>query len=130
MTERVRARAQTNIVTNDQVRSELERERANNYDPTSGYSLVNVMPWEQFVRVHIPGSINIARGGEAEFDYLFDKRKEIIIYDASPLSNVSSAVTHELLKRGFKNVVDYAGGLHDWQVHGGEVHQFHLEGDY
>ncbi len=130
MMEQNKVRTQTHIISHAELADLLAETPPKNYDRVHGYSLVNVSPWEQFARIHIPGSINITEGSEEEFEYLFDKKKEIIVYGISPQNRLSLSIAEELTRRGFHNVMAYQGGLADWRSHGGQVHQFHVEGDY
>ena len=128
--EAVREHVQSRIITRGELLARLQHRRPHNGEYREGYALVNVEPWQRFAQLHIPGSINIAYGNEDEFENLFAKDKEIIVYGASPVSGVATAVIAELHQRGFSNVIEFAGGLSDWRLAGGQVHQHHLDGDY
>ena len=123
-------RVQPRIITRGELFARLHHHWPHNGEPYQGYALVNVEPWQRFAQLHIPGSINIAYGNEDEFENLFAKEKEIIVYGASPVSGVATGVVAELTRRGFTNVIEFAGGLSDWRLAGGQVLQHHLDGDY
>jgi len=108
----------------------MGKEWPNNFDRHEGYTLVNVMPWKQFVQSHIPGSISIEPNSLSRFGFLFHLNKEIIVYGASATSHEPRLVVQELRRRGFTNVSLFQGGLSDWRTHGGDVHLHHFDGDY
>lgn len=99
----------------------LEQEPANNQNSRKGFALVNVLGKEQFAKEHIPNSINIPKGEEAEFEKRFANDKEIIVYCASPECDASPTVARELQKRGFSNIIDFDGGMTSWKDAGGSV---------
>lgn len=98
-----------------ELQTRLEREEPNNDDPTRGYALVNVLSPEVFLSEHIPGSLNIPKGREHEFERRFDRGKEIIVYCASYDCPASSQVADTLHNLGFTNVVTYEGGMEEWR---------------
>lgn len=93
----------------------------NNEDPFVGYALVNVLPRDEFEEEHIPGSINIPQGQEDRFEDRCDRGKEIVVYCASPECDASPKVADELVRRGFRRVVDYRAGTSDWKRRGHPV---------
>jgi rhodanese-related sulfurtransferase len=99
----------------------LESKELDNEDRKSGFALVNVLAPEAFEKERIPGSINIPKGQEDEFEKRFDARKEIVVYCASPTCDASPKVAEALSQRGFERVFDYAGGLSDWKQAGHET---------
>jgi rhodanese-related sulfurtransferase len=100
------------------IEQRLTGEPPNNHDRHHGYALVNVLPPSAFEAEHIPNSINIPRGREAELEARFDKDKEIILYCASEECDASPAVARDLVRRGFTAVRDYEAGLRDWKERG------------
>ena len=93
----------------------LERIAPDNEHRRNGFALVNVLPREDFARARIPGSTNIPRGQEDVFEKRFDKDKEIIVYCASRQCDASEKAARELVRRGFRRVVDYEAGLREWR---------------
>lgn len=104
-----------------ELRSRIEREEPNNSDPLRGYALVNVLSPEVFLSEHIPGSLNIPRGREYEFERRFEHGKEIIVYCASHSCHASEQVADMLYGMGFTNVVTYEGGMEEWRSANSQV---------
>lgn len=108
-------------ITREQLSQKLQQEPPTNDDRSAGYALVNVLDHETFLDEHIPGSINIPKGQEKEFEQRFDKSKEIIVYCGSLQCPASTNVAEALAKRGFSNIVEYEGGMSDWKGGGSDV---------
>lgn len=105
-------------LTKEELRERLKSEQPDNEDPRSGYALVNVLGADAFREQHIPGSINIPKGEEEEFERRFEKDKEIIVYCASPDCDASPTVARELADRGFDSIRDYEAGMSEWKEAG------------
>lgn len=99
----------------------LANEKPLNEDRTEGYSLVNVLDQKSFITEHIPGSINIPKGQEEEFEKRFDKSKEIIVYCGSSECPASSEVAEKLTHKGFRNVVKFEVGMKGWKESDNQV---------
>ena len=108
-------------IDGEQLKRRYDLEKPDNQDRRNGYALVNVLSREAFEAEHIPGSINIPRGREEQFEQRFDKAKEIVVYCASFECDASAAVASRLAERGFTTVRDYEGGMGDWKVSGNPV---------
>ena len=105
-------------IDREQLARKLETANPNHADPRRGYALIDVLEPASFAREHIPASINVPRGEERRLEACFDKRKEIIVYCASPSCKASHECAEELLRLGFRRVVEYEGGLSDWRAGG------------
>ncbi len=84
------------------------------------FVLVDVLSSESFQEMHIPGAINLpaVELRERASEVLPDKNREIICYCASfqcPASTTACKILEEI---GYTKVVDYKGGLKDWQEAG------------
>jgi rhodanese-related sulfurtransferase len=99
----------------------LEEVGLDNEDPSEGIALVNVLEPDLYVAEHIPGSINVPLGHEDEFEQRYARGKTIVVYGASRRCGASPEAARELARRGFANVLEYAGGLNDWKQAGGPV---------
>lgn len=108
-------------ITKEELTRRLSKEKPRNDDKYNGFALVNVLQHEDFLEEHVPGSINIPKGDEIEFERNFDKSKEIIVYCGSFDCPASTKVAETLEKRGFSNVVDYKGGMQDWKQGGNRL---------
>ena len=115
--------AQTDYATIDreQLQRKLETSSPDNENARRGFALVNVLGRDAFEKEHIPGSINIPKGREEDFEKRFDHGKEIIVYCASPGCDASPKVAAELTRRGFSRVVDFEAGMSDWKEAGNQV---------
>lgn len=102
-------------ITRETLRVRLNVEKPDNEDRYQGFALVDVRDSSEHEKAHIPGSTHIPRGEEGEFEKRYDREKEIIVYDASRDSDISSEVAGKLVERGFKRVYDYTGGLEEWK---------------
>lgn len=98
-----------------EMRSRLAHVRPTNNKRADGYALVSVLEHEDFVDNHLPGSINIPKGDELEFEDRFDQSKVIIVYCGSRKCLASSEVARELERRGFYRLLIYVGGIQEWQ---------------
>jgi len=105
-------------LTKEELRERLKSEQPDNENPRSGFALVNVLGEDAFREQHIPGSINIPKGEEEEFERRFNKDKEIIVYCASPDCDASPTVARELTDRGFDSIRDYEAGMSEWKEAG------------
>ena len=80
--------------------------------------LVFVLGEPQFRAMHIPGSVNLpcSENLYRTEDALrgLDRDDEIVVYCSSEACFASFSVYTFLVKRGYKNVSRYAGGLLDW----------------
>lgn len=110
-------------IDREQLVKRIERERPDNISRSGGYALVNVLGHEAFTEQHIPGSINIPMGDEADFEARFDKSKDIVVYCASTDCDASPTVAKRLAERGFENVYDYEAGIKDWVAAGHRVQE-------
>jgi len=108
-------------IEREQLQKKLETSSPDNENATRGFALVNVLGRDAFEEEHIPGSINIPKGREDEFEKRFDHGKEIIVYCASPSCDASPKVAAELVRRGFGRVVDYEAGMSEWKAVGNQV---------
>lgn len=97
-----------------ELRARLQQEQPDNSDRANGFALVNVLQPEEFLSEHIPGSINIPKGNEREFEKLFDHTKELVLYCASTDCPASSQVAKVLYDLGFSNIRRFEGGMRAW----------------
>lgn len=89
-------------------------------DGHSDFVLIDVLGAMSYAQRHLPGAINIPGRGEnfvAEVEKAVggDKNREVIVYCASFSCQASPAAAGKLADAGFTNVVDYEGGLADWE---------------
>jgi rhodanese-related sulfurtransferase len=94
-------------------------------DQSGDFTLIDVLGETSYVQRHLPGAINIPGGSEnfvAEVERAVggDKSKEVIVYCASFSCQASPAAAGKLADAGFTSVLDFKGGLADWEEGGYE----------
>src|SRR3989338_8559146 len=78
--------------------------------------LINTLPKEDFLKNHIPGSINIPASQITQTaPQLFAKHDWIVVYCANPKCTASHTAAEELEQAGFENVYRFVGGLEEWK---------------
>jgi len=95
-------------ITRDELKQKLDHPRR--------FTLIEVLPPQDYSRAHLPGAINIPaaqlRGQAAE--QLPNKDMEMIVYGAAPDCPESKEAAAELSEMGYINVRRYVGGKADW----------------
>lgn len=84
-----------------------------------GFLLVDVADAMVFAKDHIPGACNVPLADAAFAQTVAsrlagNKTRRIVIYGAGLPDATSSAACARLLAAGFTNVLEYAGGLSEW----------------
>ncbi|MFY9457753.1 MAG: rhodanese-like domain-containing protein [Candidatus Spechtbacterales bacterium] len=91
-------------------------------DESADFVLIDVLGEMSYAGRHLPGAINIPGGGEnfvADAEKAVpDKNKEVVVYCGSFSCDASPAAAGKLADAGFTNVVDFKGGLADWEEAG------------
>lgn len=91
-------------------------------DEGADFVLIDVLGEMSYSERHLPGAINIPGGHEnfvAEAEKAVgDKNREVIVYCASFSCQASPAAAGKLADAGFTNVMDFKGGLADWEEAG------------
>jgi rhodanese-related sulfurtransferase len=82
------------------------------------YVLVDARDAEDYDRMHIPGAVSMSVADVDKLSDGLDKEKEVVIYCSGMMCTTSTEMTALLLKKGFKKVSEYKGGIQDW-VSGG-----------
>jgi len=87
------------------------------------YVLVDALSKESYAKGHIPGAIsfpyktiNVESAAK-----LLEKSENIVVYCGSFKCSASTKAAHRLQALGYENVVDYKGGLEDWQANGNKL---------
>jgi rhodanese-related sulfurtransferase len=86
------------------------------------FYLFNVLPREEFRKVHLPESLN-APVSEPDFVAMVeqtvgDKNRPVVVYCASISCDMSPKAARKLEAAGFQNVFDYEGGTQSWKEAG------------
>jgi polyisoprenoid-binding protein YceI len=84
--------------------------------------LLDVLPEESYGRSHLPGA-HRATVYETSFldqvrEIAADQNRSIVVYGAGPESKEASVAADKLLRAGFTNVWEFAGGLEAWREQG------------
>lgn len=84
------------------------------------FTLVDVLSKDSYEKEHIPGAISIPISElETKASSLLNKNDTIIVYCASFECMASTNAAEKLQAMGFSRVLDYKGGLKDYEE-GGE----------
>jgi rhodanese-related sulfurtransferase len=89
-------------------------------------ALINVLSEDEFMKEHIPGSINIPIKIDEDFaqkveEVVPSKGYHIIVYCSGPVCNASEQAAKELDKVGFSFVMRFKGGMQEWKEAGEPV---------
>jgi len=88
-------------------------------DEGSDFVLVDVLGQGSYEQRHLPGAISIdahASNFVKQVEKRIpDKNEEVVVYCASFTCPLSPKAASDLTDAGYKNVVDFEGGLADWQ---------------
>lgn len=87
------------------------------------YVLLDVLSEESYEKGHIEGAESFPVGTiniETTSDDL-DKDDKIIVYCGGFKCSASTKAAHRLMALGYENVLDYKGGLEEWQAKGHEL---------
>lgn len=94
-------------------------------DKKEDFFLINLLPYDEFKKKHIPTSHNIPLKSEyfkeLILDVIEDKNKKIILYSKRN-SKKNKKAESTLRKLGYTDISEYQGGIEDWQE------RFSLEG--
>ncbi|NQT95588.1 MAG: rhodanese-like domain-containing protein [Candidatus Omnitrophica bacterium] len=88
-----------------------------------GYILVDALSADSYKKGHIPGAISFPYN-TIDIDSapkLLKRTDNIIVYCGGFKCEASTKAAHRLQALGYKNVVDYKGGLEDWQAQGNSL---------
>lgn len=81
--------------------------------------LVDVLTHEHFLRVHLPGAINIPVNLLRDLAPLvLGKHDQIILYCANFQCHASPTAAKILMQLGYTDVLDFTGGILDWEEGG------------
>ena len=77
-------------------------------------AIVDVRSPKAYAEGHLPTAINIPLPEIRENDPLLGEAKQIIVYADSGASGLSKAGAKKMLRLGYVNVFEYAGGVEAW----------------
>lgn len=108
-------------LTQEELVNKINDTPPNNKDRAEGYALVNVLPYDEYAKGHIPNSINIPMDEINKFEDHFSKEKEVIVYCSSYNCDTAEKAAEELAERGFQRVYDFEEGLDGWKRAGNNI---------
>jgi len=83
------------------------------------FILVDVLTHDHFIHMHLPGSINLPVNMLRDLAPLvLGKTDQIIVYCANFNCTASPTAAKLLMQMGYTDVLDYAGGILDWEEAG------------
>ncbi len=97
--------------------TEIDRdELKQKLDHPKRWTLVEVLPEDDFHRLHLPGANNIPidKARSLAPELLPNKDDEVIVYCAGPTCQASRKAADDLTAMGYSNVRHYVGGKDDW----------------
>ncbi len=78
------------------------------------FVLVDARSREDYDRSHLPGALSVPVDEVRDYADRLDKSEEIVTYCGSFQCPASTAAAKEFMGLGFKNVLDYKGGIQEW----------------
>lgn len=108
-------------LTQEELVSKINETPPNNSDAEEGYALINVLPYDEYAKEHIPNSINIPADEIRKFEEHFSKEKELIVYCSSYDCDAAEKAAEALAERGFQRIYDLEEGLAGWKRAGNSI---------
>lgn len=78
------------------------------------YVLVDARDKKDYKKMHIPGAVSMPVDDVDKLSEGLDKDKDVIVYCSGMMCDASTDAASILLKKGFKKVSEYKGGIQDW----------------
>ena len=82
------------------------------------FTLADARSREDYDKSHLPGAISVPAEDVRDNAGRLDKNSEIITYCGSFQCPASTMAAKEFMGIGFKNVLDYKGGIQEWTEKG------------
>ena len=80
------------------------------------FTLVDARPIFLYSQEHIPGAVSIPEGTiETKAPALLEKAETIIVYGKNMKSRTGARAAAKLSKLGYRNVINFPGGLDDYR---------------
>lgn len=89
-------------------------------DREEDFSLIEVLPQDEYEKFHLPGAINVPGDSlrDTIADVISDRDKTVVVYCASPSCTASDRAAELLVDMGYNDVRDYRGGKQHWKEGG------------
>ena len=78
------------------------------------FVLVDARSREDYEKSHLPGALSVPVEDVRDYAGRLDKNEQVITYCGSFQCQASTAAAKEFMGLGFKNVLDYKGGIKEW----------------
>ena len=85
------------------------------------YILADARDVNSYDDAHIPGAISIPADEVDRLADQYDRDMDVITYCGSYQCPASTIAAKEFMKKGFRNVRDYKGGIKEWTEDGNPV---------
>ena len=85
------------------------------------FILADARDVESYENAHIPGAIPIPAEEVNRMADLYDRELDVITYCGSYQCPASTMAAKEFMKKGFRHVWDYKGGIKEWAESGNPV---------
>lgn len=85
------------------------------------YILADARDVDSYDEAHIPGAIPIPADEVNRLADQYDRNLDVITYCGSYQCPASTMAAKEFMKKGFRNVRDYKGGIKEWVDQGNPV---------
>ena len=85
------------------------------------YILADARDLDSYDSAHIPGAIPITAEEVDQLADNYDRNIDVITYCGSYTCPASTLAAKKFIQHGFKNVLDYKGGLEEWEAQGNPV---------
>lgn len=94
----------------DELKSRMNQEKP--------FILADARDVDSYDSSHIPGSIPIPADEVDQLADNYNRDLDVITYCGSYQCTASTAAAKAFLRKGFRNVWDYKGGIQEWQEQG------------
>lgn len=94
-------------------------------DNEEDFTLINVLPREEFEKQHIPNSQNVPHDRDTFVSdvktLVGSKDAKVVVYCANRECQASPKAADKLVTAGFTNVYDFEDGMAGWRLAGYEI---------
>jgi len=85
------------------------------------YILADARDVDSYDSAHIPGAIPIPADQVDQLADNYDRNIDVITYCSSYSCQASTLAAKKFIQKGFKHVLDFKGGLAEWEEQGNPV---------
>jgi rhodanese-related sulfurtransferase len=88
------------------------------FKTNESFALVDARSREDYDKSHLPGALSVPVEDVRDYAGRLDKNEEIITYCGGFQCPASTMAAKEFMSLGFKDVLDYKGGIQEWSEKG------------